>query len=383
MVLGGLATILGLIYLPMGRIVAYLSWPFLLYTIRLVEFLAKVQGTAYAVGQVSLIAVLLFYTMLFGIAWWYSGLKGWLIARLGELRAKFASTSLAFHSSTGNTSSQLNLILSRMAPVALLIVASLTVVVWQRINSKPDGRLHLTVFDVGSGDALLIRTTTGRNLLVDGGPSPNALSDSLGRRLPFGVRELDYLVVAATSDEQLGALPRVLERFPADKVLWAGAQAGSTSARRLQQLLADSSVPVIPAQTGQNLDLGNGARLDILAIGQRGAVLLLEWGNFRLLLPIGLDFENLGLLQGDHRLVPVTALLLADSGYAPLNPPEWIRRWNPQLILLSVAAGDREGRPDGSTMQALEGYNVLRTDRNGWIELSTDGEQMWVEVEMK
>jgi beta-lactamase superfamily II metal-dependent hydrolase len=79
----------------------------------------------------------------------------------------------------------------------------------------------------------------------------------------------------------------------------------------------------------------------------------------------------------------VTALLLADSGYAPLNPPEWIRRWNPQVVLLSVAAGDREGRPDPETMQALEDYNVLRTDRNGWIELSTNGQAMWIEVERK
>jgi predicted membrane metal-binding protein len=29
------------------------------------------------------------------------------------------------------------------------------------------------------------------------------------------------------------------------------------------------------------------------------------------------------------------------------------------------------------------GINSLRTDRNGWIELSTDGEQMWVEVERR
>jgi hypothetical protein len=29
-------------------------------------------------------------------------------------------------------------------------------------------------------------------------------------------------------------------------------------------------------------------------------------------------------------------------------------------------------------LELLQGYTVLRTDRNGWIELSTDGEQMWV-----
>jgi hypothetical protein len=26
-------------------------------------------------------------------------------------------------------------------------------------------------------------------------------------------------------------------------------------------------------------------------------------------------------------------------------------------------------------------FSLLRTDRNGWIEQSTDGVQMWVEVE--
>jgi hypothetical protein len=53
------------------------------------------------------------------------------------------------------------------------------------------------------------------------------------------------------------------------------------------------------------------------------------------------------------------------------------------VVLLSVAAGDREGRPNPETLEAVEGYNLLRTDRNGWIELTTDGEQMWVEVERK
>ncbi len=49
---------------------------------------------------------------------------------------------------------------------------------------------------------------------------------------------------------------------------------------------------------------------------------------------------------------------------------------NPQVVLLSVAVGGREGRPDPETLKAVEGYNLLRTDRNGWIELSTDGEKL-------
>ena len=74
-------------------------------------------------------------------------------------------------------------------------------------------------------------------------------------------------------------------------------------------------------------------------------------------------------------------LLLAESGFAPLNPGDWIDDLAPQVVLLSVAAGDLEGLPSPETINALEGYNLLRTDHNGWIELNTDGEQMWIEVE--
>ena len=66
--------------------------------------------------------------------------------------------------------------------------------------------------------------------------------------------------------------------------------------------------------------------------------------------------------------IATTALLLSDCGYAPANPMEWI---------------DRERRPSPETLETVEGYSLLRTDRNGWIELTTDGEQMWVEVERR
>jgi hypothetical protein len=32
-------------------------------------------------------------------------------------------------------------------------------------------------------------------------------------------------------------------------------------------------------------------------------------------------------------------------------------------------------------LENIQGYTLLRPSRNGWIELTTDGKQMWVEVE--
>ena len=120
----------------------------------------------------------------------------------------------------------------------------------------------------------------------------------------------------------------------------------------------------------------------MLAVTERGAVLLLDWKAFHALLPIGADFESLDWLEAERRgaLAHLEALLLAENGYAPANPPGLIARLRPQVALLSVAPGDRQGMPDPETLQALEGYTLLRTDRNGWIEITTDGEQMCVEV---
>jgi len=96
-----------------------------------------------------------------------------------------------------------------------------------------------------------------------------------------------------------------------------------------------------------------------------------------------MDFEALDTLLKRQDLAPLTALLLADSGYAPLNPPELITALQPQVVLLSVAPGNSQGLPPPETLDAVQGYNLLRTDRNGWIELITDGELLWVEVERR
>ncbi len=74
---------------------------------------------------------------------------------------------------------------------------------------------------------------------------------------------------------------------------------------------------------------------------------------------------------------------LAESGYAPANPPRLIALLNPKVLILSVALSDKTGLPSPETIQALDGYNLARTDQNGWIEITTDGKQMWVEAERK
>jgi competence protein ComEC len=356
MILGGMAVLLSLIWLPLGAIAAFSAWPFIAYTIRLVELFARLPNGVIVLGNFSLWLVILFYIAL--LTWTFF-----------RHRLKYLFS--------GEQSNLPTL-------PSITIVTVLTVIVmmtWRAAFTTPDGRLHITYLDVGSADAVLIQTPGGRNILVNGGPSASLLSDGLGRRLPPLNRHLDWLIIASTQENQLSGLPRVVERIPPLNVLWAGNVEASFSARNLDEWFIEHNISVTRAEAGSELDLGEGAILHILNVNSRGATLLLEWNEFRTLLPVGMNFTTLEDLKYGQDIAKVSVLLLGDSGYAPINPPEWIANLSPQLVILSVAAGDKDGLPHQETLDAVKDYSLLRTDYNGWIEVTSDGAKMWVKVE--
>ena len=356
MILGGIAVLLSLVWLPLGQIAAWIAWPFVVYTIRVVEIFDRVPHGTIFLGDFSIWFVVLFYAALLSVTFGWSSFK----ERIRSLGQRAGSVGVG-------------------SVIVILIIGLL--LVWRAAVTVPDGLLHVTFMDVGSADGVLIKTPSGKNILINGGESVTTLSDELGRRVSSFDRQLDWLVVASSNEEQLAALPRVLERYPTSAALWSGNRQASFSARALNEYLISQSVPVTNAETGQVLYLGDGATLTVLSTGGRGSVLLLEYQNFRVLLPVGMSFDALDELRYGESIGSVSVLSLADSGYVSSNPEEWIVNLNPDLIVLSVDAADENGMPDAETLDVIKDYSLLRTDVNGWIEVSTNGSQMWVNAE--
>lgn len=358
MILGGLAVLLSLVWFPLGQIAAWVAWPFVVYTIRMVELFDRVPHGTIFLGKLSIWFVIAIYAVLFSVTFGWDRLKDWFQSiKRDQIKVP---TGLGF--------------------VVLLLALLL---VWRAALAIPDRLLHITFLDVGSAEAVLIETPSGKHVLINGGPSVTTLSDELGRRLPAFNRKLDWLIVAGTEEEDVAALPRVIERYPPEAVLWSGNTQGSFSSRVLNEYMSLQDIQVTNAEAGQVLDFGEGATMKVVTAGPRGAILLVEWKNFRTLLPIGMSFEALDELRNGAKIGPVSVLSLADAGYAASNPPEWIANLNPEIIELSVDAADQNGMPDSAVLESIQDYELLRTDQNGWIEITTDGEQMWVNVERK
>ncbi|MDP1544439.1 MAG: ComEC/Rec2 family competence protein [Anaerolineales bacterium] len=357
MIVSGLAVLVSLIIYPLGQLIAWIAWPFSAYSIGIVELFDRVPNGVIVLGDASIWIVLATYIALLSVTFGWSDIQAWFQRTAGALRAAALTASFS-----------------------LLFICM--ILVWRASATAGDGQFHITFLEVGSADAALIQTPEGRNILINGGASVTDLSDELGRRLPLFSRKLDWLIIASTQENQLAALPRLVEIYPPENVLWSGNVQASFSAQLLDEYFAKESIPVTRAEAGQRLELGENSFIEIQATGPRGSVVLIQYGSFRALLPIGLSEGMLEALEYGNAIGKVDVLLLAESGYAPTNPIDLFENMTPQLVVLSVAAGDPNGLPSQEVLDSLGGgYSLLRTDRSGWIDVSTDGVSMRVTVE--
>jgi competence protein ComEC len=358
MLLGGASVLASLFVFPVGQLLAWAAWPLTTYTIRMVELFDRAPHAVIYLGSFSLSTALLFYAVLLAATLESSK----IMQALRSLRPRLGQVGFG---------------------AVLVVLSVLALLVWRVLAAAPDGRLHITFLDVGSADAVYIQGPDGGRVLINAGPSAISVSDELGRRMSPFEHGLDWLIVASTDENQVAALPTLLPRFQPDAVLLgAPEQASFSSGAMLQQLEADQT-PITRAELGQVLDLGGGATLKVVDTSSRGSTLLLEWNAFRMLLPVGANLDTLESLQSGKAIGPVSVLLLAQSGYAPLVTPEWVRNLDPRLVVISVGAADKDGMPPTETLELLKDRSILRTDVNGWIEISTDGSRLWVESEKK
>ncbi len=360
MILAGLAALAGCLWLPLGSVLAWSAWPFAAFTIRAVDFFATWHSASIPLGPVPIVVVACFYLALFGTTA-FLRISTEQYPRLHRIRTWAASLRLS-------------------STLLLSTLAVLTALTWRAVVNRPDGRLHLTMLETDGGDAILIQTPTGRYVLVDGGASTMRLSTALGRRLPPLATHLDWIVIGGTREEQIAGLAGAIDRFSIGGVLIAGDPNGPAYSKLLDALL-EKGVNIQQAACRQKLDLGSGATLEVIAVSQHGAILLLEFERASFLLTPGANPEMIHALEQDRNFTTLTALMLADSGYHAVNPPTFLVSLRPWLGLVSVEAGNDRKLPDPRVLAALQGTTILRTDLHGWIHCVSDGIRLWVEVE--
>lgn len=249
-------------------------------------------------------------------------------------------------------------------------------------TSPSPGTAWVTVLDVGQGSSVVVRTA--RHVLVyDTGPAWGggnaAASVSL---LPFlrsqGITLVDRVVVSHADDDHSGGLAALLAALPvADVVIgepFAAAPPGVRLCQRGQTWQWDEVRFRVLAPRGRGLH-GNDASC-VIRVASAGAALLLPGdlersGELELL-------EQSGSLSADVLMVP-------HHGSYTSSSAEFIRRVQPSLALVSVGRNNSYGLPAAEIINRyrMHGARVLRTDRDGAIQLALGVDGYHVRVRLR
>jgi len=272
---------------------------------------------------------------------------------------------------------------------ALAVIAFL---VWLAALQLPDGRLHVAFLDVGQGDAILITTAAGRQVLVDGGPSPEQLIRALGRQMPFWDHSIDLVILTHPDEDHMAGLIPLFERYHVGRVLTSAVTLDAEEARPWREAVDAAGVPVVVTERGMQILLGPATRLDVLHPGaellsgtpsdenNNSVVLRLTYGQTSFLLTGDLEAEGERALLASGEPLAAQVLKISHHGSSRATTAAFLRAITPQLAVIQVGADNRFGHPAPAVLERLVAakVQVLRTDEQGTIEVISDGRQLLV-----
>lgn len=260
-----------------------------------------------------------------------------------------------------------------------------------------DGKLHLIVCDVGQGDAILIRTPRGSDILIDGGPDDSVL-DCLSNHLPFWDREIEIMILTHPHADHLTGLISVLKRYKVIHYFTENVKNDTLVYKRLQDSLAENNLTAKFSFSGDRIDFADKTSLltvwpqrnwfedqalqdnqilvkdnSSLDINGFSLITLLSYGNFSALLT-----GDGGVLVEDkiaNVVGKIDVLKVPHHGSKTGMSDYFLSETSPDLGIISVGKKNRYGHPAKTILDLLAKYNVktLRTDKNGEVEIVSDG----------
>jgi competence protein ComEC len=253
-----------------------------------------------------------------------------------------------------------------------------------------DGRLHMVVLDVGQGDSILLRSPGGRVLLVDAGGSYDPRYDVGERRVApvlwaTGVRVLEALVLTHAHPDHVGGAPFLLRAFRVEEVWEGPAPLADAAWQRLDRALRRARVARRTLVRGDRLEW-DGVQIRVLGPAPPGRPPLHVRNEDSLVLSARLGKVTF-LLAGDvlgeaEAALDVPSALVVKvphHGSRSSSAPAFVRRAAPRVALISAGARNPFGHPHPEVIARYTraGALVLRTDRDGAVEVATDGQRLW------
>ncbi len=281
--------------------------------------------------------------------------------------------------------------------VFLIIIWDISYWVYERFLN-PD--LRVTIIDVGQGSSALIEFPYGKTMLIDGGGFYDNSVFDIGARVvaPFlwhkKIKTVGTLILSHPDADHLNGLLYIADNFNVKKVITNGIGKNSDEYEKFVEITRKKGIKWPDFSNMNRKMIINGALAEILYPPRNikeiciknhpdhnniCIVVKISMGDVSFLFPGDMERKGekkLCLLAG--KKLKTKFLIAPHHGSGTSSTKKFLDIVNPEYVLISAGWKNRFHCPHPLVLKKYEkkGFTVFRTDFNGAIQVSTDGNKI-------
>ena len=270
-------------------------------------------------------------------------------------------------------------------PLVLLLALFCLLGVTFRSDVKSD-TLKLYFFDVGQGDAILLRTREG-DILIDAGSEQSEQLLCL-RLEQIGVTQLKLAIFTHFDEDHIGGADAVLRSFPAKTVWVSHAHPEGEAAKRMLLAADECGAEICRVYSGAKFELGELFLMAVLPFtktpdeGNEGSVAVrMQYGDVSALFmgDAGEKQEAVLVERYGPSQLDVDLCKLGHHGSKTASSLAFLECTSPQYAVISCDAVNSYGHPSGEVLARLREIRatICCTAWQGEIVFESDGKRLF------
>ncbi len=273
--------------------------------------------------------------------------------------------------------------------LSLVLLASFVASLWYR---PQNGRMTVSMLDVGQGACIFVQLPDGGTMLIDGGGyASNRFNAGQAIIAPYLWRQrlwrIDDLIITHPHKDHYNGLPFVFQRFRPRRVIINDDRGEEPEYGKLLEMIKNAGTPVLVAAAGDKLRRGNGYLLECVGMrglledgpgwstNDRSLVLRLRYGSRRVLFPADIGIQSERRLVQNQLELGSDVLLAPHHGSITSTGPELLQAVSPSIILVSASRARRGTQPAAGHLETwrTKKIPVFVTADQGAATVVTDG----------
>jgi competence protein ComEC len=259
------------------------------------------------------------------------------------------------------------------------------------VQTQAPGHMTITVMDVGQGNAALIQTVEGRNILVDGGGFSGDSGFDVGQNVvaPFlwhqGVTRLDTVILTHPDSDHMKGLVFVLENFKTGVLVKSMDTSSHKSFERIMDACLRKQIPVLVPDCENRQLAWERTRVEFFQCdttspefntNDNSIVFKLALDDFSMLFSGDIMKKRERLLAGSFGKHLTSRILLAPHhGSDTSSTHGFLNQVQPEGVIISCGFNNPYRFPHAGVLDRYRhhGLKIFRTDAHGAVTITTDG----------